>query len=130
MHDGSDFVEHASASDFATTLERLVAVIAEAGMTVFAQIDHAAAARAVGLAMPPTVVLLYGHPKGGTPVMLASPRAALDLPLRVLLREGSDGKALLSFHPIGPTLREAGVPDDLAMRLQPGQQLLQKALRP
>lgn len=122
-------VEHASATDFATTMDRLVAVIDEAGMTVFARIDHAAAARAAGLTMPPTVVLLYGNPRGGTPIMLAAPRAALELPLRVLLREGSDGKAWLSFHPVGPSLREAGVPDDLSMRLAPAQEVLLKALR-
>lgn len=126
----ANLIEEASATDFATTMARLAAAIEEAGMTVFARIDHAAAARAAGLAMPPTVVLLYGNPKGGTPIMLATPRAALDLPLRVLLREDSDGRALLSFHPVTRTLREAGVPDDIAIRLVPGQQVLLKALRP
>ena len=123
-------VEQASTSDFATTMDRLVAAIHEAGMTVFARIDHAAAARAAGLAMPPTVVLLFGNPKGGTPIMLASPRAALDLPLRVLLREDGDGRALLAFHPVGPSLREAGVPAEMAARLQPSQQVVLKALAP
>jgi uncharacterized protein (DUF302 family) len=98
-------------------------------MSVFASIDHAAAARGVGLALPPTVVLFYGNPEGGTPVMLVAPRAALDLPLRVLLREGSDQRAVLSFHPIGDTLREAGVTEDMAMRLQQSQTVVLKALQ-
>jgi uncharacterized protein (DUF302 family) len=123
-------VEHASVSDFVTTMTRLVATIEGAGMTVFARIDHAALAREVGLQMPPTVLLIYGNPKGGTPIMLAEPRAALDLPLRVLLREADDGRAMLSFHPIGSLLVPAGVPESMALRLQPAQEVVLKALRP
>jgi uncharacterized protein (DUF302 family) len=123
-------VEHPSSTDFETTMRRLVEAIESAGMTVFARIDHAAGAREAGLRMPPTVLLLYGNPKGGTPIMIAAPLAALDLPLRVLLREASDGQTLLSFHPIVPVLREAGVAPEMAARLQPAQELLLKALRP
>lgn len=122
-------VEQPSDGDFTTTIDRLVRVLGEAGLTVFARIDHAAAARAAGLAMPPTVVLLYGNAKGGTPIMLARPEAALDLPLRVLVREGSDGKTSIAFHPIGPLLQQAGVAAELAARLEPAQQILSKALR-
>ena len=85
-------VEYASARAFAPTLNRLVEVIEAAGMRIFARIDHAAGAREVGLAMPPATLLIYGHPKGGTPIMLAAPRAALELPLRVLVREDADGR--------------------------------------
>jgi uncharacterized protein (DUF302 family) len=123
-------VERTSKTGFATPMERLVRAIGDAGMTVFASIDHAAAARAAGLEMPQTVVLLFGNPRGGTPVMLAAPRAAPELPLRVMLREGKDGAAVLSFHPVGPPLREAGVPEDLAARLAPSQKVVLKALRP
>ena len=65
-------VEHVSSLAFAPTLERLVRAIETAGMTVFARIDHASGAREVGMEMPPTVVLLYGHPRGGTPIILAA----------------------------------------------------------
>lgn len=122
-------VELASETDFETTLRRLVEVIEHEGLTVFARIDHAAGAREAGLQMPPTVLLLYGNAKGGTPIMVAAPRAALDLPLRVLLREAGDRQAMLSFHPIVQVLREAGVSTDLAARLQPAQEILLKALR-
>ena len=124
----SDLVEHVSAVAFAPTLQRLTKAIEAAGMTVFAQIDHAAGARTVGMAMPPTVVLLYGHPKGGTPIMLAVPQTALDLPLRVLVREDSDGRALMSFHPATAMLRQAGVPEALAARLEPAQRVLVEAM--
>ena len=99
-------------------------------MTVFACIDHAAGAREVGMDMPPTVVLFYGHARGGTPVMLAAPQAALDLPLRVLVREDTDGRTVVSFRPVAQMLREAGVPDPLAGRLEPAQQILVDAIAP
>ena len=101
-------VEHISGVAFAPTLDRLVRAIETAGMTVFARIDHAAGAREVGMAMPPTVVLIYGNPRGGTPIMLAAPQAALDLPLRVLVREDADGRTRVSFHPVAPMLQQAG----------------------
>jgi uncharacterized protein (DUF302 family) len=114
---------------FAPTLERLVQAIETAGMTVFARIDHAAGAREIGMQMPPTVVLIYGNPRGGTPIMLAVPQVALDLPLRVLVREQPDGRAVISFHPVAPMLRQAGVADALATRLKPAQRVLIEAIR-
>jgi uncharacterized protein (DUF302 family) len=123
-------VEHISAVAFAPTLERLVQAIETAGMMVFARIDHAEGARQVGLEMPPTVVLLYGHARGGTPIMLAAPQAALDLPLRVLVRQEGDGRVLVSFHPVAPMLRQAGVPEALATRLEPAQRILLEAIQP
>lgn len=123
-----DVVEQGSPLDFDTTLERLVQAIERHGMTIFARIDHAANAREVGLAMPAATVLIYGNGKGGTPIMLAAPAAALDLPLRVLVRAGADGKAVIAFHPMAATLRRLGVPDDLATRLDPAQQLLLAAV--
>ena len=124
----ADPIEFVSPMSFGPTLERLVKAIERAGMTVFATIDHAAGARDIGMTMPPTTVLLYGNPKGGTPTMLAAPRVALDLPLRVLLREGTDGRALVSFHPIAPILRLAGVPETLATKLDPAQSVLVEAI--
>ena len=122
--DHSTYVEHVSAHDFAGTVTRLEAAIEKAGLTIFARIDHQGAARDVGLTMPPTLVLIYGNPRGGTPIMLAAPRAALDLPLRVLIRE-EHGRVLVGFHPIDTLLQQAGVASDLAARLVPAQALLE-----
>lgn len=72
---------------YAETLERLTAAIAEAGSTLFACIDQRAAARAVGLELRPTTLLVFGNPKGGTPLMVAYPLAALDLPLKLVVWE-------------------------------------------
>ena len=123
-------VEYTSARAFAPTMKRLVEIIEAAGMRIFARIDHAAGAHEVGLAMPPTVLLIYGHPKGGTPIMLAAPKAALELPLRVLVREDTDGSTRISFHPIAPLLRDAGAPEELVTRLEPAQHVLLEALTP
>jgi uncharacterized protein (DUF302 family) len=123
-----EIAEHASPFSFGLTLERLVDGIAKSGMTIFARIDHAANARSVGATMPPTTVLLYGNAKGGTPIMLTTPQAALDLPLRVLIRETSDGKASIAFHPITPLLQRLGVPVDAAARLEPAQRMLLSAI--
>ena len=122
-------VEHISPLGFAATLDRLVDAIARAGMTVFARIDHAAGARAAGMDIPPTEVLIYGSPKGGTPLMIAAPQAALDLPLRVLVRQDFADGTVVAFHPAADMLLHAGVPDDLAHRLDPAQHLLIEAIQ-
>lgn len=119
--------EHVSSLAFAPTVQRLKEAITNAGMAVFASIDHAAGAREVGMEMPPTIVMLYGNPRGGTPIMLAAPHTALDLPLRVLVRE-ADGRTIVSFYPVAAMLRAAGVSDALATRLEPAQRILVEAI--
>ncbi len=130
MNEAGDakIVEISSPFGFQPTLERLLTAIRGAGMTVFATIDHAEGALQAGLAMPPTTVLIYGNPKGGTPVMLATPAAALDLPLRVLVRDASDG-VVVAFHPIADVLMAAGAPAEVARKLEPAQRILGEALK-
>jgi uncharacterized protein (DUF302 family) len=122
-------IEIASPHDFATTLAQAIHAIEAAGLTIFAKIDHAENARQVGLSMPPATVLVYGNAKGGTPLMLAAPGAALDLPLRVLVREAAPG-AVIAFYPIAPVLLRAGIAEAQAHALDPAQMLLTKALQP
>ena len=122
--------EYVSRWAFEPTLERLEHGIEKAGMSVFARIDHAAGAREFGMEMPPTIVLLYGSPRGGTPIMLAAPQAALDLPLRVLVRQDAEGQVWIAFHPAAAMLRQAGVPEELAARLDPAQRILIEAITP
>lgn len=122
-------VEYTSARAFSSTVNRLIQYIEAAGMKIFARIDHSAEAHEVGLVMPPMVLLLYGHPKGGTPIMLAVPQAGLELPLRVVVREDGDGSTRILFQPIEPLLREIGVPEELAKRLEPAQRVVLEALK-
>jgi uncharacterized protein (DUF302 family) len=121
--------ELVSKRPFDATVDHLRTAIAGAGLTVFAMIDHTANAAQVGLVMLPATVLIYGNAKGGTPIMQAVPNLALDLPLRVLVRQDADGRVLVLFHPAGPMLREAGAPDTLATRLDPAQGLLIAAIQ-
>ncbi len=86
-----DWIIKQSPHDVTTTADRLVAVINKAGATVFARIDHQAGAAKAGMEMPAATVVLFGNPKIGTPIMLANPRAAIDLPIRVLIWS-KDGK--------------------------------------
>jgi uncharacterized protein (DUF302 family) len=123
-----EIMEHVSSTDFASTVQRIADALTEAGLMLFARIDHAAGARDVGMEMPPATVLIYGHAKGGTPIMLAAPQAALDLPLRVLVRQREDGRTTIAYHPVVPMLRRAGVAPELAARLEPAQRLLPGAI--
>ena len=124
MTEDSNLVELVSPTAFAATLEAVVRAIERAGLKVFFQLDHAAAASAAGLAMPPATVVLYGRAEGGTPIMLAAPNAALDLPLRVLVREEAPDRSIVAFHPIAATLARAGAPEATWHRLEPAQRLL------
>jgi uncharacterized protein (DUF302 family) len=121
-------MEHVSSVGFEATLERLESAIGAAGLILFAKIDHAAGAREVSMVMPASTVLIYGHPRGGTPIMMAVPLAALDLPLRVLVRERGDGVVTIAFHAVGVMLRELGVGEELAGRLDGAQKILVSAV--
>jgi uncharacterized protein (DUF302 family) len=118
-------MEHVSDFPFEATVSRVIAAIETAGLTV---IDHTAAAKAVGLEMLSAVVLIYGSARAGTSVLRIAPNTALDLPLRVLVRESADGDAVLVFHAIGAILRNAGALDNLARHLEPAQRLLIDAI--
>jgi uncharacterized protein (DUF302 family) len=118
-----------SSESFDQTVLRLEDAIRRAGLEIFATIDHAAAASAYGIQMPPATVLLYGHPKGGTPIMVAAPDLALELPLRVLVREGSAGDVLVTWRAMGPVLRAQGVPVAFLEPIERSQRLIQEALR-
>ena len=80
------------------TMDRLEAVVKAKGMTVFARIDHAAGATAVGLSLRPTEVLIFGNAKGGTPLMQSRQTIGIDLPLKALAFEAADGTVWLCYN--------------------------------
>src|SRR5262245_53751821 len=80
------------------TMDRLAAAVADHGMKVMARIDHAAAAAEVGLVLRPTEVLIFGNPRGGTPLMQAVQTMGIDLPLKALVWEDEDGQTWLSYN--------------------------------
>lgn len=80
------------------TVSRIEALLKEKGVKLFTVVDHSGEAATAGFEMHPTKLLIFGSPKAGTPVMLAAPTAALDLPLKILVAEGADGKVLLFWN--------------------------------
>lgn len=109
-------IEHRTTHSFDEMLETVVTAIEKAGMTIFVEIDHAKAASESSLAMPQTRVVIYGNPKGGTPVMLDNPLAALDLPLRMLVRELPGNRSAIAFRPMAEELEALGVKAEAAAR--------------
>lgn len=80
------------------TVRRLEAAFVEKGMKVFALIDHSGEAEKVGLKMRPTMVVIFGSPKGGTPLMVAAPSLAIDLPLKALVAEDETGIVSVTYN--------------------------------
>jgi uncharacterized protein (DUF302 family) len=100
----------------ADTVSRLLAVVAARGMQVFAVIDHSEQARNVGLELRDTKLVIFGSPQAGTPVMVAAPLVALDLPLKVLV--WADGhQTKLSYTAPAALASRYGLNDELAARL-------------
>src|SRR5277367_1531545 len=80
------------------TVARLQAILRDKGVAVFALIDHSGEAARAGLAMRPTKLLIFGSPKAGTPLMVAAPSVAIDLPLKLLVAEDAAGKVWISYN--------------------------------
>jgi uncharacterized protein (DUF302 family) len=101
---------------FAETLARVERALERRQLEIFARFDHSGAARRAGLNMPDTQVVVFGNPKAGTPLMLASPLVAVDLPLRLLVSD-DDGHALLSYLSPGYLAERYGIPPDLVKNI-------------
>jgi uncharacterized protein (DUF302 family) len=91
-------VEIPSQHSVAEMVTRLENMLHAKGVTLFAVIDHSGEAEKVELKMPPTKLLIFGNPKAGTPLMLASPASAIDLPLKILVREDGQGNVWISYN--------------------------------
>jgi len=104
----SPFVSKTSPHDVATTMDRLVAAVEGAGATVAARIDHAAAAKGVGMELAPNQVLIFGNPKLGTPMMTSAPSMGLDLPLKVQVYQDTDGTVKVTYRDIAGVAAEHG----------------------
>ena len=95
------------------TVDKLKTILKSKGVTLFALVDHSGEAEKAGMKMPPTKLLIFGNPKGGTPLMLAAPSVALDLPLKILVAEDSDGKVWISYNSAEYLKERYGVPENL-----------------
>jgi uncharacterized protein (DUF302 family) len=94
-------------------VRRLEQMLADKGIQLFALVDHSGEAEKVGLQMPPTKLVIFGSPKAGTPLMLATPSIAIDLPLKLLIWEDKSGSVLISYNAPAYLMARHGLPQDL-----------------
>ena len=111
------------------TLKRVESALHEQGLTIFCIVDHSGEAEKVGLKLRPTQLILFGSPKGGTPVMVASPTIAIDLPLKALIWEDAGGKVWVSHNSPEYLQQRHNVPADLVKNISAAGPLLQQALK-
>jgi uncharacterized protein (DUF302 family) len=106
-------VEKLSNHSVEQTVDRLKNILQSKGVALFAFVDHSGEAEKVGMKMRPTKLLIFGSPKAGTPLMLAAPSVAIDLPLKILVWEDSEGKAWISYNSPEYLQERHGLPREL-----------------
>lgn len=110
------------------SVQRLENAFNQKGLKVFALIDHSGEAEKAGLKMRPTKVVIFGGPKAGTPLMIAAPSLAIDLPLKALVAEDNDGKVWVSYNSPEYLQQRHGVPADLMKNLAGAGVVIEKAV--
>ncbi len=111
------------------TLARLQEIIHSRNLTLFAHIDHSGEAKRVGLTMQEAHVLIFGNPKGGTPLMIASPLLALDLPLKVLVWQSADDQVWVSTTSVAYLRDRYAIPQELVGNIAVVDAIIQQALQ-
>ena len=112
------------------TIERLGNILQTLGIPILATIDHSGGAAAMGLSMRPTKLLIFGNAKAGTPLMLAAPTLALDLPLKALVWEDSDGQVKVSYNTPEYLRERHGFPEELLKNIAGIRLIVDEAVRP
>ena len=110
------------------TVRRLEAAFAAKGLQVFAVVDHSGEAEKVGLKMRPTKVVIFGSPKAGTPLMVAAPSLAIDLPLKALVAEDAEGKVSVTYNSPEYLKQRHSVPEELIRNLEGAGVVIGKAV--
>jgi uncharacterized protein (DUF302 family) len=109
------------------TVEKLKGILQAKGITLFALVDHSGEAAKVGMKMRPTKLFIFGNPKGGTPVMLAAPSSAIDLPLKILVWEDDHGKVWITYNSPSDLQERHNIPSDLLPNIAAIEPLATKA---
>jgi uncharacterized protein (DUF302 family) len=109
------------------TVEKLKSLLQAKGVNLFAVVDHSGEAEKVGLKMPPTRLLIFGSPKAGTPLMLAAPSVAIDLPLKILVAQDAQGQVWLSYNSSEYLKERHGLPPELLQNIAVVEALVAKA---
>ncbi|MFY9580655.1 MAG: DUF302 domain-containing protein [Gaiellaceae bacterium] len=108
-------------------MEKLKGILQEKGITLFALVDHSGEAAKAGLKMRPTKLFIFGNPKAGTPVMLASPSSAIDLPLKILIWEDAQGKVWVTHNSTAYLQERHNLPSELLPNIAVIEALAKKA---
>ncbi len=114
MSQGKGIIDKLSHHSVEETVDRLKGILQSKGVALFAMIDHSGEAQKVGMKMPPTKLLIFGSPKAGTPLMLAAPSVAIDLPLKILVWEDAQGKVWVSYNSPEYLQERHGIAPELA----------------
>lgn len=109
------------------TVEKLKGILQAKGVMLFALVDHSGEAAKVGMKMRPTKLLIFGNPKAGTPLMLAAPSIAIDLPLKILVWEDAEGKVWVSYNSAAYLQARHGFPAELLQNIAVVETLAGKA---
>jgi uncharacterized protein (DUF302 family) len=112
------------------TVDRLRSLVLGKGLTIFAVIDHSAAATSAGLSMPPATVLIFGSPKSGTALMIAAPTLAIDLPLKALVWEDPGAQVWLSYNTPEYLAQRHGLADSFLPAISGVRLLCEAAVKP
>ena len=113
MNAGNGIIRKPSNCSVNETVTKLTGSLEAKGVKLFAVVDHSGEAEKAGMNMPPTKLLIFGNPKAGTPLMLASPSIAIDLPLKILVSEDANGKVWLSYNSPDYLKQRHNLPADL-----------------
>ncbi len=114
---GTGIVTIPSNNSVNETVQKLEELLQAKGIKLFALVDHSGEAERAGLHMLPTKLLIFGSPKGGTPVMVAAPSIAIDLPLKILVSQDAAGKVWVSYNSLAYLQARHDVPADLVQNL-------------
>ena len=112
----------------AVTLDRLESILRQKNVNIFARVDHSGEAEKVGLHMQPTQLLIFGNPKGGTPLMLAAPLSAIDLPLKALAWQDTEGRVWLTYNDLQYLKSRYSLADDLLPPINAAIALIKQAI--
>ena len=110
---GNGIIDKPTSHSVDETVEKLKGMLRDKGITLFALIDHSGEAEKLGIKMHPTKLLIFGSPKAGTPLMLAAPSTAIDLPLKILIWEDAQGKVWVSYNSAAYLQERHNLPQEL-----------------
>jgi uncharacterized protein (DUF302 family) len=127
LRSGTGIVDIHSNHSVDETVESLKRILESKGVTFFALIDHSGEAQKVGMEMPPTKLLIFGSPKAGTPLMLAAPSIAIDLPLKILVWQDTFGQVWVSYNSPAYLQERHNFPQDLLPNIAAVEALAAKA---